>query len=364
MAWGAYLLRRLLTSAGVLAGVVLLTYGLSRFSDADPVLAYLAQTGELEGARRVGPDDRAYRAAAKKLGADLPAFFVTLTPRRASGAGSAPVPSADPAFTVLPAVRWHGYPNGFTHSAGRLVRGDLGYSTRSGERVAAMLARALRVTLPIGLLALLLAVLGAVALGVPLARTDAGWLRALLYVVVSAPGFWLATLLVTQLAGRGRPFPGPGWREASASLGSWLAHAALPLAILAVPAAAYLALLLAEAMRGGDRAAIRDVARLHGLSERAVWWREMLPLGAVPTLSTAVGLLIPSFIGGFVVVEYVFNVPGLGRLVFESILARDWPVVLGVVLLSGAATVLGYTVMDVVNAWVDPRFRKFVGHGA
>jgi len=75
-------------------------------------------------------------------------------------------------------------------------------------------------------------------------------------------------------------------------------------------------------------------------------------------------LLVPAFIGGSVVVEYVFNIPGLGRLVFESILARDWPVVLGIVTLSSFVTVFGYVFLDVVNAWLDPRFRKMIGHVA
>lgn len=410
MHWAGYLWRRLLTTLTVLLGIVMITYALSRLADADPVQAYLMQRGELDVSSREQYGDAEYRAAARALGADLPAFFFGLLPdyypdtlhrvlplaRRqeaaelldrgcswtvvegyqqdAWSAGVSPserqqsrgilqhgCASSLPVAT-LPRLVWYGADNGAVHFVRNLLKGKLGHSSVNGEPVGHVMWRALRVTLPIGLLALLLSVLLATLAGVRLARFDSAVLRAVLFVLVSAPGFWLATLLVTQLSGRGRPFPGPGWREAETSLATWLAHAALPLAILVIPAAAYLALLLAEAMRRGDRRALRDVSRLQGVSEPAVWWRDILPLGMVPTMTTAVGLLIPSFIGGFVVVEYVFNIPGLGRLVFESILARDWTVVLGVVLLSGLATVLGYLFIDVANALLDPRFRKYVTH--
>ena len=412
MTFARYLIRRLLTSLGVLLGVVLLTYGLSRFSDSDPVLAYLARQSDSDNTMRSGvADSDAYRVAARSIGADLPPFFFSLSPKhypdtlyqvlpvarrqeaisflrrgctwesiqnhqKLSWQEGSPIAADSENLsllagcpTSLPAVgfprfTWHGFNNGATYFMRNLLRGHLGYSSQTGDAVADLLRRALRVTLPLGLLALFLAVAGGVILGVPLAHRQSATLRAMLYVVVSMPGFWLATLLVTQASGRARPFPGPGWRDAGDSVGSWLHHASLPVIILALPAAAYLALLLAEAMRRGDRLPLRDMARLQGASEQQVWWREMLPLGAVPTLTTAVGMLIPSFLGGFVVVEYVFNIPGLGRLVFESILARDWPLVLGVVLLSGVATILGYVFMDVANALIDPRFRKFVTHAS
>ena len=401
--WVRYLLRRLITSVGVLLGVLLLTYGLSRLSDADPVYAYLEAQNEFGNSTRSAGDTRAYSRAARRLGLDLPGFFFALSPKHypdtlhrilplarrqqaetllreglpwphiqtyqttAWSAGSlSPDAQLEEAHhqgqLLVPTLRWYGSDNGFVYFMKGLLRGDLGYSSRTGNPVASSLLRALVVTLPIALVSLLLAVVLGILLGLPLARHRWRALRLGLYAFVSAPGFWLATIFVTQLSGRGKPFPGPGWRGATDSLANWLSHTTLPISILALPAAAYLALLLEEAIRREDRLPLRDFARMQGASERSVWWREMLRLGIAPSLATAVGLLIPAFLGGSVVVEYVFNIPGLGRLVFESILARDWPVVLGVVLLSGLATIIGYVVMDVVNAWIDPRFRKFVVH--
>ena len=119
-----------------------------------------------------------------------------------------------------------------------------------------------------------------------------------------------------------------------------------------------------ESLQQADRIPIRDFARLRGQSERQIWYGDMFRLGLVPSVVTVVGLLVPAFIGGSVVVEYVFNIPGLGRMVFESILARDWPVVLGIVILSSFSTIFGYILLDVVNAWLDPRFRKLTSHVA
>ena len=376
--WIGYALRRLLTSAGVLLGVLLLTYGLSRLSDVDPVDRYLEASEELDRSGGSDSDARRYRAAARRLGVDLPPFFFGLSPKHHPdtlyrvlplSARETIIAEANKRLSrnggtasLLPKLSWYGTPNGFTRFAGGVVSGDFGYSLRDGQPAARSILRALRTTAPIALLGLLLAAALGIVLGVQMAWRRLGWLRTACYVLLSSPGFFLSALAVSVFAGRGRLFPGPGWVDASAGVGEWLAHATLPILILGLPAAAYIALVLEESLLSADRAPIREFARMQGRTEAQVWWGDMLPLGLVPGVVTVVGLLVPSFIGGSVVVEYVFNIPGLGRLVFESILARDWPLVLGVVTLSSFATVLGYLMIDLVNAWIDPRWRKFVVH--
>lgn len=380
MGLARYIARRLARTALVLLGVVALTYALSRLSDADPVYRHLDARGDLDGASasRGGggggaSDALAYRSAARELGLDLPPFFFGLSPKPLPDTLVAVLPLArrerlrDSLLSAAggagwPRLRWYGWPNGFTHFAGGLAAGRLGYSLQTGEPATRPIARAVATTLPLAALALLAALLLGTLGGLYLGWRRWRALRAACYGLLAAPGFYLTTLAVTQLSGRGRPFPGPGWPAASASLAEWLPHAALPVALLALPGAAYLTLVLADGLRRADRQPIRELALMSGRTERSVWWREMLPLAFVPAGATAVGLLVPALLGGSVVVEYVFNVPGLGRLVLESLLARDWPVVLGVVLLSGLATALGYLAMDLLNAWLDPRWRKIVTH--
>lgn len=260
-----------------------------------------------------------------------------------------------------PSLRWNGFQNSFWHFAGGMLRGDFGYSLQTGESVSTRLTRAFRTTFPIALLALILSVLLGTWLGTFMAQRGSNWLKRACYVMLSLPGFWIVSFAMTQFSGRGRPFPGPGWML-DGSISDWIAHTTLPILILAIPAAAYLALVMEESLQQADRVPIRDFARLRGQSERQVWRGDMYRLGLVPSVVTIIGLLIPAFIGGSVVIEYVFNIPGLGRMVFESILARDWPVVLGVVVLSSVATVFGYVLLDVVNAWLDPRFKKLTNH--
>ena len=425
-AWWSYLARRALTALVVLWAVLSVTYALSRLSDADPVYRILGVGEESVG---VAAEDGAYGRTARRLGLDIPSFYVAIVPaylpdsmprvlplaRRAQLAslladGLPPDFAAEAqlavwgtaADTLVPAARrrlrqargvheidaawaaagaeslyafgrytsgppggqrlvWRGAPNGYTHFLGGLLRGELGYSLADGEAVADKLARALAVSLPIGLWALLVALTGGLALGLALARR--GWVgvRGLAYALVAAPGFFLATFAVVALAGRGRPFPGPGWVEPGGGLAEWLAHAALPVLLLGLPAAAYLGLVLAESLDRGDLLPLRDFARLQGAGEGRVWWGEMLRLGVTPSVTAAVGQLVPAMVGGSVVVEYVFNLPGVGRLALASMLARDWPVVAGVVVVSAAATVIGYLVMDALNAWLDPRWRKLLG---
>lgn len=371
MTWLGYIFRRLAWSGAVLIGVVLVTYGLGRLSDQDPVLTYLAQNGQADDFS-FDADSRAYSAAAATLGFDLPPFFFGLSPKHFPDSIHQILPltrrravheqlNTQPS-SILPKVTWYGSPNGFTHFLKGLSNGNMGYSLQSGQAVGSSLWRSFMITLPIALLALLLAVAFGIGLGLSIARRKRQVVQAVCYVLLSVPGFVLATIGVTQFAGRGKLFPGPGWIDATSSFGTWLSHAALPILTLSIPAAAYIALLLAESLQRADRIPLRDFARLQGKSERFIWWQDMLPLGIVPTVSTVVGLLIPSFLGGSVIVEYVFNIPGLGRTVIASILSRDWPMVLGVVLISGTATIIGYTIIDVVNAWIDPRWRKILAH--
>jgi len=423
--WSRYILRRIGSALAVLLAVVLLTFWLSRYASDDPVYAYLASTNELEQAG-TAEDLAAYRSAAHKLGQDLPPFFFSIQPshypdtlhrlmplsrkRQAKallkhGLAWSPIetfqktiwtqhtpnevtlraiespevlaktlekrPTLEPYFDLeakrsafpLPSLRWNGLQNSFWHFAGGMLKGDFGYSLLTGEAVSTRIARAFKTTFPIASIALLFSILLGTWLGTFMTQHKSVWLKRLCYIMLSLPGFWFVSFAMTQLSGRGKLFPGPGWLL-DGSLGDWLVHASLPTLVLAIPAAAYLALVMDESLQQADRVPIRDFARLRGQSEHKVWYGDMYRLGLVPSVVTIVGLLIPSFIGGSVVVEYVFNIPGLGRMVFESILARDWPVVLGIVLLSSLATIFGYVLLDVVNAWLDPRFRKLTNHVA
>lgn len=245
--------------------------------------------------------------------------------------------------------------------AGGLLAGDLGTSFQWREPVAGLALERLSVTLPLTLLALLLAV--AIALPAAVwAATARGRPRdllvsALAQLGVATPNFWLAVLLVLAFAvGLGwLPAGGfPGWE---AGAGQALKALLLPALALALPQAAILTRVaraaLVEAL-GMDHV---RTARAKGLSRRAALWRHALPVAAGPVIAI-LGLQAGFLLAGAIIVETVFGLPGLGRLIFQAVAARDLVVVQSVVLLLVAAVVALSFLADLAAAALDPRLRE------
>ena len=248
-----------------------------------------------------------------------------------------------------------------------VVRGDLGTSFSAQQPVTTMLRERLPVSLGLNALALL-AMLGvSVPLGILGAwKPDGAWDRAgwiattALYAV---PVFWAALLLQWLFAIRlgWLPLSGistDGARHASAlaALADSTRHLVLPAACLASGVLAYVSrfvrtsLVESTAGDGGKAARARGLSTLQYVSRHGV-------AGAVVPLLTLAGFLIPRLVGGSLLIEEIFNIPGLGSLLFDSILARDLPVVLALTLLSGVATLCGTTLSDALIVWLDPRTR-------
>jgi peptide/nickel transport system permease protein len=248
-----------------------------------------------------------------------------------------------------------------------LLRGELGISFASRQPVATMMKERLPVSLGLNALALL-AMLGvAVPLGIlgaaqPDGRWDrAGWIATTaLYAV---PVFWTALLLQWLFAVRlgWLPLSGistDGARPTSSvfALADAARHLVLPAACLALGGLAYVSrfvrtnIIESTAGEGGRAAKARGLSTLQYAARHGV-------VQAIAPLLTLAGFLIPRLVGGSLLVEAIFNVPGLGSLLFDAILSRDLPVVLALTLLSGLATLLGTTASDVLILWLDPRVR-------
>lgn len=238
------------------------------------------------------------------------------------------------------------------------VRGDLGVSLRYRLPVAALIAERLPVTVALAALALLLAAAVSVPLGVVAAvkersPLDVGVL-VLSQVGLALPAFWLGILLILLFGVRLRALPTGGLPPWSAGLGPLARSLALPTVALSLPLIAVLVRLVRTSMLeelGRDH--IRT-ARAKGLVERAVIVRHALRGALVPTV-TMLGLQLGFLLGGAIVIEQVFALPGLGRLVLFAISNRDVPLVQGLVMFIAALVVGVNLLVDVLYGLLDPR---------
>ena len=246
---------------------------------------------------------------------------------------------------------------------GGLLRGDFGRSYTYRIPVATLIAERLEVSLPLALYALLLAAAVAFPAGVAAAarrgRTSDAVLTGLTQLGLAVPNFWLGMLLVVVFAlGLHLTAAGgfPGW---SAGVGPAMRALTLPAIALAMPQAAILARVLRQALIDTLHEDYVRTARAKGAGERRILWRHALPNALVPVL-TILGLQFSFLLAGGVIIENVFFLPGLGRLVFQAIEQRDRIVVQSVVVVLVLAVVCVTFVVDLCHQLVNPRLAREV----
>ena len=241
-----------------------------------------------------------------------------------------------------------------------LLTGDLGTSVSYDVPVADLIAERLAVTAPLALMAMLLTTVIALVLGIYAASHhdqagDVGVMAAS-QLGIAIPNFWFAILLILVFAVKLQWFSAggfSGWAD-----DPWQAFKALvlPAVALAVVQAAILARITRSAVLDVLREDFVRTARAKGLSRRQVLWRHVLRNAFVPVL-TVMGLQFASLLTGTVVIENVFSLPGLGRLIFQAISNRDILVVQNVVMLLAASVIVINFVVDVLYAVIDPRLK-------
>jgi peptide/nickel transport system permease protein len=311
-----YLLARFVLLVPVLFGVSVVTFSLIRLVPGDPVSVVLGPDA------RARPEDIAAIRAA--FGLDEPA--------------------------PLQYVRW----------VGHLLTGDLGTSFRSGRSLTQELALRLPVTIELTLLAAVLGTIPALLVGILAAvkrNSTADYVATIGTLLgVSVPNFLLATLLVLVFSLWLRWLPPIGYVELRTDPLGNLRTMLLPALSLGLPFAAVMMRITRSSVLevlGLDHV---RVARAKGLSTAGVLSRHVLNNAAIPVITVG-GIQIARLLGGAVIVEAIFGLPGIGRYVFEAISTRDYPVVQGVTLVVALAFVLVSLVVDILYAVVDPRLR-------
>ena len=308
----AYLLTRLLLTLPVLVGVSLVSFTILHVTGGDPARIMLGQEAR--------PED--VSALRRTLGLDAP---------------------------LLVQYGWF---------VGRALRGDLGQSLTYRQPVRQMIGQRLPTTLMLTGVALALSVAAALPLGVAAAlRRGTGVDAAAMFVAllgVSAPTFWVALMLIFCFAYKLRWLPAAGLPSPSTGGAAVLAHLLLPGSTLALASAALIARMMRSNLLEVLHRDFMRTARSKGLAPRQVLVRHAVRNALIPTV-TVVGLQLGTLLGGAVVTETVFALPGVGRLAVDAIQARDFPVVQGVVLVVAVAVTGANLLVDLAYGLLDPR---------
>jgi peptide/nickel transport system permease protein len=309
-----FLFRRVLSTAPVLVIVALIVFMILRLTPGDPAAALVGDNGTSADIARIH--------ASLGLDRPLPVQF----------------------------VKW----------TGQLLQGNLGDSYYMKQPVTRLIAQRIAPTLSLSALTLVITLLLAVPLGVIAASRHGGWLdRMLMGLSVmgfSVPSFVVGYILIWAVALHAKLLPVQGYAPLSAGIGPWLTHLILPAITLSI---VYLAL-IARVTRASVAEALTEdyirTARAKGISEARVLIRHALANAAVPIV-TVIGIGVGLLIGGVVVTETVYAIPGLGQLTVDAVLARDFPLIQGITLFFSFVYVLINLLVDMSYLLLDPRIR-------
>ncbi|NPV28135.1 MAG: ABC transporter permease [Firmicutes bacterium] len=321
MGLSSYLLRRGSQLLPLLFGISILAFLIIHLSPIDPVELYLGK----EEAGLLTPEDRARLQASWGLDKPLPVqYFVWL---------------------------------------GRLLRGDLGTSQLIGRPVLQVIGERLPATLALMGTGYLLIIAVSIYLGVASAKKQGSLFdhacTTVSFALYSTPNFWLALILIYIFSLKLNIFPVCGTASSRATTFSFLEflhHLVLPALVLALTTAPWYTRFLRASLLEVLAFDFILVARAKGLPEKAVLLRHALRNALLPFV-TLLGMAFPHLVGGSVVIETIFAWPGVGRLLVESALRADYPVLMGLVLLLSIFVVLGNLLADITYAFVDPRVR-------
>lgn len=246
----------------------------------------------------------------------------------------------------------------------------LGTKDKNGNYTKGMIEQALPITLMINILGLTITLSLAIPLGVIAARKYQKWqdksITLFNFIGFSIPGFWLALLMMYWLGVANDWLPISGLHSLNYdNLDTWgkfkdsLSHLILPVLIPSLTGLAGITLFVKNGMLDVLHQDYITTARSKGLSEHTVVYKHALRNALLP-LITIVGLSIPGLIGGSVISETIFAIDGMGKLFYDAVMSRDFPVVMGILTIGSALTLMGNLIADVAYAWADPRVRRGV----
>jgi len=256
--------------------------------------------------------------------------------------------------------RWLGVISDKDANFSGVFQGNLGYSWMKNMSVAELLAEKWPVTLELGIMALILSQLIALPIGIYSALRQDTWGdyvgRSFAILCISIPGFWLATLVIVMPAIWWGYMPPIMLIKFTDDVAGNLRMFIFPALILGMALSGITMRMTRTMMLEVLRQDYIRTAWAKGLGERLVILRHALKNALIPVV-TILGLQAPVLVGGVVVIEQIFCLPGIGRLLVEAVSFRDYPLVTGIMLFFGAGMVLINLAVDIVYAYLDPRIK-------
>ena len=272
------------------------------------------------------------------------------------------------ASSWLPSFQWHGTHNQYHQWMSRLVTFKPLTSLIDGRNAWSKIIDALKWTLLLNGFAFLLAIVSGILIGI-WSGTHDGFaterlINMLLFALFALPSFWLATLFIYFFS-TGEwltVFPSGGlgpYHSADTMIEKWgiiTTHLILPVLCLALGSLAYVSRQMKQSVVHQLHQPYVLSLRAQGISEKSILKKHVIRNSLYPVI-TLIGGSIPGLLSGSLIIEVIFSIPGMGRLMYSSLLARDWPVVFPILMLSATITVFTYILTDLVYKWADPRVK-------
>ncbi len=379
-----YVLKRILWFVPTLFAVTIIGFILLANSPGDPVNLLS------NGAKASGNIEEQKTFWRKKLGLDLPLFYFSITT----------LSEPDTLYKVydeqqlkiikedlkenggyknyIPKIVWYGYHNqyhqwlfGGSNSKG-IIRGDFGISFIKKEPVIAILKDKLIWSVFFSIVSILLAYVISIPIGIKLAEKpdsrSSKITQVTMFLLYSMPSFFVGVLLLMLFANPDvlSIFPPSGikpiegYDDHASILSKFVAsfpYMILPMICYTYSSLAFISKLTTTSINEQLGLDYIKTARAKGLSENNIIWKHALKNSALP-LITVFSSVFPSIIGGSVIIESIFTIPGMGLEIVKAIISQDYPIVIAVITLSSVLTIFSYLLADILYAWVDPRIRK------
>lgn len=385
----SYVLKRILWFVPTLFAVTAIGFILLANAPGDPVNLLVSSNSSSGSIKTSGDLEVQKTFWRNKLGLDLPLFYFSITT----------LSEPDTLYKIydeqqlkttkeyikknggyrnyIPKIVWYGYHNqyhqwlfGSTHSKG-IIRGDFGISFMKKEPVTAILKDKLIWSIFFSIVSILLAYVISIPIGIKLAEKPDNQFSKItqltLFLLYSMPSFFVGVLLLMLFANPDvlSIFPPSGIKpiEGYADDASLLSkfidstpYMILPLICYTYSSLAFISKLTTTSINEQLGLDYIKTAKAKGLSNNKIIWKHALKNSALP-LITVFSSVFPSIIGGSVIIESIFTIPGMGLETVKAIVSQDYPIVIAVLTLSSVLTIFSYLLADILYAWVDPRIR-------